>query len=810
MKPYVILLLAMASIIPCAQSAEIIPSDRRINWDPGIPGGIPHRTVTYATLNGIDATGATDVRAAIQTALNACPADQVVQLPAGRFRINGGISMPNRVTLRGMGPTTVLDSRGSTAGLVTFGNGGVQWDPTSITTSITAGATAGSTSLTVASASGLSVGTLLVITELNDPAFVTIDATTNPAATWVDGWNTNGTRARGQIVQVTSVSGSTIGISPGLYSAYTRTPWATHFDPQCQWSGVEDLKTSSNNTGTDRNFLFQSAACCWVKNVESDYTDGDHMTLDWSYRCEIRHNYLHDSYVHASGSFDNMIGLRSKSSACLVIDNIIRRLHVSVMCEWGAAGNVIAYNYTEGEFDESAASGNRWLPGGLNLNHGAHPQFNLFEGNITSKFAADSYWGSSSHTTIFRNDILGTGVASPPFTGRGTENLSGAVSLIQGNRAVDIWEVQSQYNIVGNLVGIPALLSRGVVRRVVSPAGRAYDNPPYCFSYGYTSEADGGGTALANPLVTLIEHGNWDVASSVITWDPAITNHVIPDSLFLTAKPAWFGSLAWPPIDPASTSNRSVERIPAGYRYVHGYDPQSVADTTPPTVPAGLIATAASATQITLSWTAATDNVGVVGYRIFRGGTQIGTATGTTYSSTGLSPSTAYSFTVAAYDGATPANVSAQSTVASATTLATTSANHAPVAQAQSVNVSLNTALTITLVATDVDGDALTYAIVTNPVHGTLSGTGTSRTYTPTTRYVGADSFTFAANDGSATSSAAVVAIAVTAIATTDSSSSANDVATSTDNSSSGCGVGSAGLLVGLGIMCSLVPRRRR
>src|SRR5213078_3454591 len=89
-------------------------------------------------------------------------------------------------------------------------------------------------------------------------------------------------------------------------------------------------------------------------------------------------------------------------------------------------------------------------------------------------------------------------------------------------------------------------------------------------------------------------------------------------------------------------------------------------DTTPPTVPTGLTASAASSSQINLSWTASSDNVGVSGYRVYRNGTQIATTGATSFANTGLSPSTTYSYTVAAYDAA--GNLSAQSSSASATT----------------------------------------------------------------------------------------------------------------------------------------------
>ena len=99
-------------------------------------------------------------------------------------------------------------------------------------------------------------------------------------------------------------------------------------------------------------------------------------------------------------------------------------------------------------------------------------------------------------------------------------------------------------------------------------------------------------------------------------------------------------------------------------------------DTTPPTAPTGLSATAASSSQINLSWTAATDNVAVTGYRILRGGTQIGTSTAATFSDTELSASTAYTYAVRAVDAA--GNLSDPSQSATATTPAATSTGPEP------------------------------------------------------------------------------------------------------------------------------------
>jgi hypothetical protein len=87
--------------------------------------------------------------------------------------------------------------------------------------------------------------------------------------------------------------------------------------------------------------------------------------------------------------------------------------------------------------------------------------------------------------------------------------------------------------------------------------------------------------------------------------------------------------------------------------------------------------------------------------------------------------------------------------------------NNAPVAENQAITTDEDTALAIKLVATDPDGDALTYTIIDSPLHGGLSGTAPDVTYNPAANYNGEDSFTFKANDGTADSNIAKVSITV-------------------------------------------------
>ena len=112
------------------------------------------------------------------------------------------------------------------------------------------------------------------------------------------------------------------------------------------------------------------------------------------------------------------------------------------------------------------------------------------------------------------------------------------------------------------------------------------------------------------------------------------------------------------------------------------------------------------------------------------------------------------SFTFKANDGTTDSNVATVS-------IDVTAVNDAPVASDQSVTTDEDTMIQITLEATDVDGDPLTYVIVTQPTNGTAVLTGNTVDYTPDANYNGPDSFTFTANDGTTDSNVATVSIDV-------------------------------------------------
>jgi hypothetical protein len=533
--------------------SQILDPSRAVDWSTaGIPGGIPNRTTICATLSSPGAT--TDATSLIQNALNSCATNGVVQLNTGTFRINSSISIPSNRVLRGSGPQqTILDLRGS-GQAIKFGTN----SPSSGTANaITAGANKDSTSITV-SGSGIASGQLLMISH-PDLSYMTPQGD-NGLCDWCDaGWP--GNMDSGQIVMVTNVSGSTVTFSPPLYITYTN-PTAYRFNVGAINAGLENLKLYGNPNTYSTNIRMSGAYRCWVKNVESDFSNGDHLEIWWSLQNEVRNSYFHDGFNHGPGGTDNDLNLAYKTSATLVINNIFYRQHVSVMLEWGASGNVVAYNYSDGNYHQDLLS---WMINDFNF-HGAHPMMNLFEGNSGNKFQPDSTWGSSSHTTLFRNYFTGSRQYIPPMNSRGSLQ-PGSASWEDGNAfAYSIDSLAQFTNAVGNISGSAHLLGRNPTSFRISPASGGANAA--CWRIGYVS----GNDSASNPNnadSTMFKHGMYDCNTGAITWDAAHPDHALPASFFLSSKPTWWGTAPWPAIGPDITGgnisnvNGHANKIPA-------------------------------------------------------------------------------------------------------------------------------------------------------------------------------------------------------------------------------------------------------
>jgi chitodextrinase len=172
------------------------------------------------------------------------------------------------------------------------------------------------------------------------------------------------------------------------------------------------------------------------------------------------------------------------------------------------------------------------------------------------------------------------------------------------------------------------------------------------------------------------------------------------------------------------------------------------ADTTAPTVPGSLVATTLSTTEISLAWLASTDAVGVFGYQVWRGGLPLATTTSLTYTDSGLTPSTAYSYRVSAYDEA--GNMGELSNIATATTN-TPAVNLPPVWQPiaqQELTTGTNFTLNLTSSASDPEGQPVAVTQVAGTLPSGLTYNSSTKIVSGTPTAVGAASVSFRASDG--------------------------------------------------------------
>jgi beta-glucanase (GH16 family) len=137
-----------------------------------------------------------------------------------------------------------------------------------------------------------------------------------------------------------------------------------------------------------------------------------------------------------------------------------------------------------------------------------------------------------------------------------------------------------------------------------------------------------------------------------------------------TAIPVTGGWQSWATVSsgvlslPAGTSVIKVQATQGGWNFnwmqFRSVDPAN--DTQPPTAPPNLAGTTTTTTAA-LSWGPSTDNVAVVGYRVYQDGVLVGTTTGLGYNVTGLTSRTSYVFAVSAYDARNNESVKSQITL---------------------------------------------------------------------------------------------------------------------------------------------------
>lgn len=473
--------------VSIAMDLADLDTSRRADWtQAGYPGGIPSvsENILIVTDHGVTGDGTTNDYDAIQALINSSASPAVLFFPAGRYRIESPLILKSGIVLRGEGSeSTHLDFfsdygcmiiAGSTSGAFMPLQNGFQKD---------------STQMTVSDASGFQTAEGGVIRQEDIEAV-------DPTGEWANSsWVPE--KVVGQMVKIVAVQGNTLTIAPALNFSFSADK-----NPEIrpvtyiQQVGIEHLHIHRINTGAITcNIYLDYAANCWIKNVESDFTQKYHISAVRSLNLEIRGCYIHDALSKGDGGQGYGTSLSTYATAILVEDNIFDELRHSMIVQLGVNGCVFGYNYAQHNYSDDG-----WDKTHISV-HGHYPYMNLFEGNIIGQIGIADYWGASGPgNTFFRNRVMGT----DKHTGFGPY------------RGISVDDYSHKQNIIGNeLVGAQTQIT-----------------------------FDGQQDSALGTSEDVIVHGN--NVHGTLTWDSAFSDHILPASFYQSSKPDFYGTLPWP------------------------------------------------------------------------------------------------------------------------------------------------------------------------------------------------------------------------------------------------------------------------
>lgn len=573
----------------------ILPEDRRTAWSPGIPGGIPTRRQRLGQLSGLISDGTGDNAVMIQNAIQkagelyeSSGIVQEIELPEGTFRFTRAISL-NRsgVVLRGKGTGTRLRYDGDQAApailigrsrWTDYGSHRGPW-------ALVRDGEKGSRQIVISArdAANVEVGDILGIDEEDDLSFVRMG----------DGWygkrqprpDTHGPALRaegrwrsvGTMIKISSKHLSedvaTLGLEEPLHMSFRVRLHAQIFHissprrgfDEVQYSGLEQLYLTGGTISTN------NVSYCWMSELEVDgnpgtpnlgsYTtpggiSGHSVELFHAYRCELRGSYIHHSRNISQGGGSYLVTLSGYTSESLVEDNIVIFGNKLIVANMMGGGNVISYNYV----DNARTSSATWQEGAIDLNHLSFSHSALVEGNWATNIGADSTHGNSGWHVFHRN--LATGQNSSPIYGA-YPYTSGAPDT-SFRRAVGVDGYSRETTFIGNVLLAGAGAAIYQVDHLNGP------NLAAAAIWRIGGGVDGGGDNLddGTALSLLYRHGNWDSVSQQVVWTQGTPKRELPASLYLRGKPAFFGGLRWPWVEPQATSEgERVGILPAKARY---------------------------------------------------------------------------------------------------------------------------------------------------------------------------------------------------------------------------------------------------
>lgn len=326
-------------------------------------------------------------------------------------------------------------------------------------------------------------------------------------------------------------------------------------------SSVEDITAYGF---TDGSFSMQLADSCWIKGCEADYWHHWPFRFLGAFRCEIRKCYQHGT-PWSSNSAESYAYIYDYATAdSLVEDCISHNCNKVVAARAAGAGCVFGYNYLDcGNI--AWRDSDTWVEVGANASHYVGPHHVLFEGNHSFNADSDYTHGNTTHVTHFRNWYRGfrdpyfnlvTELNYDDWLGNdvGATHPTNGVRRCAGTNCFGYW-----HSFVGNVLGTSGRMSGWALEATTIFDDRAVWMPgwaPTAANDDPDPKVKDAGFAGA-----IIRDGNYDYLTGLQLWHglggTASSGHTTPpavsalrDSLYLSAKPSFFGSLTWPWVTP--------------------------------------------------------------------------------------------------------------------------------------------------------------------------------------------------------------------------------------------------------------------
>jgi hypothetical protein len=315
---------------------------------------------------------------------------------------------------------------------------------------------------------------------------------------------------------------------------------------------------------------FQAAAYSWAWNVEMLQWYNGGIQMHNSFRIQASGIYSHLCSWPEPGGAGYSFDVAHATSEILIQDSIILDCNKVMVVRSAGAGSVIAYNYTDDGWIYTAPN----IPEvGINASHHAGSHHVLLEGNYSWNGGSDYTHGGSQYHTIFRNWLTGQ---RRDFTDSKFVNISSMsannrwftyIGNVLGYAAKPswIWSGGQANTITGWLLTDPSMNCASDGNNCVGGSPANWGNF-IIWDAGYDSER---WSTEAEPMAlsTWIRDGNYDFLTAAQHWYNTPGGLSIPNSMYLSSKPAFFGTYQRPWVDPATGNTYT---LPALGRYNAG------------------------------------------------------------------------------------------------------------------------------------------------------------------------------------------------------------------------------------------------